>query len=255
MAVKTQNTYQAAVSLLQKFQNQYNLSTEWPVNIEQIVQFLAFLSLKNLSQSTIITYLSGISYHHKVRGLKDNTKSFIVNKVLEGIKRCGNKKKDIRSPITLPLLDKLISALPSVTSSKYESLLFSASFSLAFYAFLRISEFTAPNGNNYPNRAINISDVKIDQSSKSLYLCIRQSKTDQYGNSVTLLIKAAPHRSSCPLANVLNYLESRPNVENKTIVHSLRRETADIQESPRAHVAKFDQFRFVDSSNAFENFC
>lgn len=183
MAVQTQNTYQAAISLLQKFQNLYNLSTAWPLSIEQIVQFLAFLSLKNLSPSTIITYLSGLSYHHKIRGLKDNTKSFIVSKVLEGIKRCWCKKKDIRSPITLPLLDKLISALPSITFSRYETSLFSASCSLAFYAFLRISEFTAPNGNNYPNRAINISDVRIDQRSKSVYLCSRQSKTDQFCNA------------------------------------------------------------------------
>ena len=57
-----------------------------------------------MSVSTVTTYLSGLSYAHKIRNLTDYTKSFIISKMLEGLRRKNPQKSDIRTPISLELL-------------------------------------------------------------------------------------------------------------------------------------------------------
>jgi hypothetical protein len=49
--------------------------------------YIAYMSHTGLSASTITTYISGISTMHKLNGHTDNTKSFLVTKILEGSKR------------------------------------------------------------------------------------------------------------------------------------------------------------------------
>lgn len=81
--------------------------------------------------------MSGISYKLQLEGQIDNTKTFIVKKMLEGFRRL-NPAKDVRSPISLSCLNKLVSILPTVCTSLYEAVMFSAAFHLAFFALLRI---------------------------------------------------------------------------------------------------------------------
>ena len=62
--------------------------------------------------------------------------------MLEGVRRKSPKLSDIRAPVILEILHKIIRSLPSGCSS-YESCLFASAFSLAFFALLRIGELTA----------------------------------------------------------------------------------------------------------------
>lgn len=48
----------------------------------------------------------------------------------------------MRRPVSLLLLHKLIGAIPHLALSTYESVLFQSSFTLAFFALLRVSEVT-----------------------------------------------------------------------------------------------------------------
>jgi hypothetical protein len=93
-----------------------------------------------MSVSTVTSYLSGLSYDHKTRNLTDYTKSFIISKMLERLRRKNPKKSDIRTPISLELLKKLISSLRWICNSDYEACMFSSAFSLAYFAMLRVSE-------------------------------------------------------------------------------------------------------------------
>ena len=90
--------------------------------------------------STVTTYLSGVSYAHKTRNLTDYTKSFIISQMLEGLRRRNPQKSDIRTPISVDLLKKLISSLRWICNSDYEACMFSSAFSLAYFAMLRVSE-------------------------------------------------------------------------------------------------------------------
>ncbi|CAG2205563.1 unnamed protein product [Mytilus edulis] len=112
---------------------------------------------------TISSYISGVSYHHKIQGIQDTTKFFIIGKALEGIKRIqGGKRNDIRAPITVKLLSDMISCLDKVCKNKYEAALFSAVFSVAFFGLLRVGEITTSKSKSVINGSnLTISDILV----------------------------------------------------------------------------------------------
>ena len=180
MADNTWKSYARSRSILEAFQKQYKLANSWPVPVDHLVQFIAFLSLKHLSAATIRSYISGISFSHKLLGIEDTTKSFIISKMLEGLHR-RNPRKDVRAPITLNLLKQIVKALPHVCSSSYECSLFKSAFILAFFAFLRVGEFTAKHKNDSTTSSLQITDISI--TNRQLTVLIKKSKTDQRGYS------------------------------------------------------------------------
>ena len=58
--------------------------------------YIAYLYYTGLSVSTLLTYISGLSYTHKLHSLEDNTKSFLVGKLFGEIKT--QKASKIRYP-------------------------------------------------------------------------------------------------------------------------------------------------------------
>ena len=99
-------TYKTAVESLSKFRTLYWLSEKWPVSIEVLFHYIAYLSCTGFSSSTVTTYISAISHFHKLNGFYDHTKSFLVIKAVERFRRKTPKRSDIRVPISLSLLKK-----------------------------------------------------------------------------------------------------------------------------------------------------
>jgi hypothetical protein len=83
------------------------------VTVDHLIKYISYLSLAGFSVSTITTYISAVSYVHKIRHITDTTKGFILTKMMEGLKREGNSS-DLRSPITISLLCRLVSILLNV---------------------------------------------------------------------------------------------------------------------------------------------
>ena len=215
MAENTWKAYKIGTSKLQQFRQEYQLANTYPVPVEQLLNFIAFLSIKNISASSIALYLSGISHLHKSGNMVDTTKFFMVCKALEGLRRVNPTNKDPRSPITFEILIKLIRALPSICFSKFENHLFQAAFSLAFFGLLRVGEFTSANRVG-PNKAIlQLEHAQISKSKpKSINLTISRSKTDQKGQSVILNIPSQKSGDTCPVHLLETYLSKRPNCGN-----------------------------------------
>lgn len=142
MANQSWQTYKTAVRNFQNFRHKYDLLDTWPVPVEHLIGYISHLSLTGCSASTVNTYLAAISYFHKIKGLRDSSKLFIVSKLVEGLRR-ERRQQDIRSPITLPLLRRLLASLKFVCSSEYETIMFTSAFTLAFFGFLRVGEFTS----------------------------------------------------------------------------------------------------------------
>ena len=140
MASGTWKTYKRAVDSLENFRKIYKMNPIWPVPIEILAQFIAYLSYKGLAASTISTYISGLSHVYKMNGLHDSTKFFLISKMLEGMKRKNPQQSDIRAPISIGLLKRLIKSLQDVCSSHYEAHMLSAALSLAYFGMLRVSE-------------------------------------------------------------------------------------------------------------------
>ena len=167
LADNTVKLYNQAVSTFDAFRTQYNFQTPWPPNINVLVNFIAFLSSEGYSYSTAKSYLSGISFYIKLNGWSDPSEAFVMKKMLKGFQRI-NSSKDSRAPITLQMFQAFPMALKNVTSSAYEALLFSTAFSVAFFGFLRIGEMIATGKSGDNSRIIQISDVVVYDTLKSL---------------------------------------------------------------------------------------
>ncbi|KAK3096616.1 hypothetical protein FSP39_001727 [Pinctada imbricata] len=103
----------------------------------------------------------------------DPTKFFIVLKLLEGLKRSA-RKRDLRHPITAELLHKIVLSLPAICKTGYEAVLFSAAYTLAFAAFLRVGEITRPRKDSTAY-VLDVSDVKLDNDAEISVWCVGSS--------------------------------------------------------------------------------
>ena len=113
----------AADSLL-RFRREYRFPDSWPVPLDQLLNFVDYLSFTGLSPTSVTTYILGIGYTHKARGLENKTNNFLITKILEGLRRKRVKSSDVRAPVTLDLLRRLLQALQKVCTFKLRGLHF-----------------------------------------------------------------------------------------------------------------------------------
>ena len=215
IADNTKRAYSSALRDFLKFRMDHDLPDEWPFPIIHIVQYIAYMSLNNKAASTVAVHISAISREHKLRGMSDPSSHFIVQKMLQGLRK-SVKQVDNRAPITVNILSQMPRALHVVCFSRYESVMFQAIFSLAFFAFLRVGEivFTTQQDSD---RAIQISDVKMMDT--YMEITIRKSKTDQLGSGTTLRISELKEQNVCPVQAMQSYLAIRSNGNGYLFVH------------------------------------
>ena len=126
-----------------------------------------------------------------------------------------HKAFDIRKPITVKLLADLIRVLPNICSSLYEAKLFSAIFTLAFFAFLRIGE-TVESGLSY--HVIQRDEIVMNQNNETITVTISSSKTDQYGRKTILIIGNSKNHVSV-YEKMKLYLTVRPTIHGPLFCH------------------------------------
>lgn len=120
IAKNTADTCQWGLESFSSFRNKFSLPLRWHPPVHQLVNYVAYLPSNSISTSTAKCYLSGISYQLQLHVHVDYTKSIIVRKMLEGMRRL-HPSKGIRAPITFFMLSRLIFALSSVCSNSYEA--------------------------------------------------------------------------------------------------------------------------------------
>lgn len=214
LSENTKKLYMTAVHQFNLFCHAYERNQTWPPNPNDLFHFVAYLSFKQFSSSTVKAYIAGISYFCRIRGFLDTTKSFILQKVLVGFSRM-NTRVDNRKPITISILQGLISILPQVCLSNYESILFSALFCTAFFGYFRIGELVQ-DSKVKPGHAIQVGDVRLS-TSNSVIITLRHSKTDQEGKGAT--ISLVPARPICPIQHLNKYATLRPNSPGAFFIH------------------------------------
>jgi hypothetical protein len=161
------------------------------------------------------SYISRISYKLIVGSYHDNTQSFFIMEILTGYERL-NSRSDVREPITITMMQQMPNALMHVCSSKYENVIFSAAFLLAFAAFLRVGELTVKS-NRDVNYALSNKDIIIDQSTSTIFLTIPFSKTDQKGVTSTSVVKQIEGLDL--ISAMIVYLNMRPNIQCPLFCH------------------------------------
>ena len=84
---------------------------------------------------------------------------------------------------------------------------------LAYYGFLRRSEFTIPSLQAYnPTHHLSTTDIKVDSHNTPSIIAvhIKSSKTDPFGKGTTIYLGKG-RSSLCPVAAILRYLAIRPS--------------------------------------------
>ena len=116
-------------------------SIKLPLSTATIALFSSYLRARKLAASTITAYLSAISYVHKMKGLRDPTKAFLIQKLLIAVSK--QRSPDTRLPITKPVLFQLVRSLQHTNSPAVQRTLFTAMFLTTFYGFFRIGELAS----------------------------------------------------------------------------------------------------------------
>lgn len=201
--------YSTAYKKYHLFLDLYNLPDILPIPTDTLLKFIAYLSIQNYAAKTVELYVRALSFNHKLQAQPDTTKSFLVSKAIEGLKRSKGKTADTRGPITRPLLRQLILSLSAVCSSQYEATLFTAAFSLAYFGLLRVGEFTTANKSSL-SHCLKLHNITVHSHQSHLRLTIPHSKTDQTGKSSTLIIPRESERALCPIRAIADFGNIRP---------------------------------------------
>ena len=97
-----------------------------------------------------MTYVSALRFPHRLAGWPDSTKPEMVKLALRGYSKLY-PSQDTSLPITLPLLECIITACNHWSSVCYQRKLLKAMYSFAFFAALRIGEITGDPGQQTTN--------------------------------------------------------------------------------------------------------
>ena len=166
---------------------------------------------KNYACSTARSYVSALGYCHRLAGYSDPTKVFWVLEMLKGCTKMG-MRVDTRLPITLPILLSIVDNMPSLCSTLYESRLYQAMCTTAFFAFLRVGEITICPRSPF---ALQIEQlVKLeDQAGGILGLKITFRDFKHSYNKGDVSLTLSRRSDICPVQILFDYL-SLPGFSN-----------------------------------------
>lgn len=164
------------------------------------MSFIAHLFEIGLAPASISAHMAAISFWHELHQWVNPVRHPLVQKLLMGA-RNSRPSSFSRSPITVPMLRWLLQVLSHPSFSSYQSVLLSAVFTLAFYAFLRVGEFTVSP------HTLQLADWQLSPGT-SLLISFRSFKFS-CNSSPHLILPAAKH-DLCPVTHFSRYLSLRP---------------------------------------------
>ena len=218
----THKLYQRAWATFNEFSKQFfHLdSPDLPISTASLALFVSYLHARKLASSTIKSYLSAISYVHKLKGFRDPTQAFLINKLLTALSRQGSC--DIHLPISRPALHELVGSLGHTTSSAFQRTLYSAMFLLAFFGFFRMGELAAKSTNSggavvqynqlhFLTQKGNVHMIKIS---------ITQFKHNTSNRPFDILIEREVSSPFCPVQAMLNFCKNRGHQPGPLFCHT-----------------------------------
>lgn len=202
VAPSTRRTYQAGINRYLQFCARYHLHP-FPSSPLTLRYFAVHLA-DSVKHSTIKIYLCGLRLHHLELGFSNPTDDMLLQYVIKGIKRSQGEVWRPRFPITMSILRQLKIQLHYCSELEFhDKRMLWAAFCLAFYGFLRSSEFVSPTPHSFdPSTTLLGSDITITRTTISLTL--KSSKTDPFRKGCTIYI-GSTDTSTCPISALRKY--------------------------------------------------
>lgn len=181
--------------------------------------FCAYLST-SVNHSTIKLYLSALRFFHIENGHIDPTTDTLLQYTVKGVKRAQSQTTKPRLPITIQILRDLKTALHHSHSIPiHDKRMLWAAFCVAFYGFLRSSEFCSPTAHTFqPSRTLCHSNLTL--TSSAAHLLIKASKTDPFRKSCTVTL-GSTSTSTCPVTAIHKYLQLTTVIAHSPLFHFL----------------------------------
>ena len=208
MSATSLNTYRRPWQILLQFKRgKLKLQTPlFPISTHTLALFIAFLAEQKYAASTVASYISALSYPHRLASLLDPTKSEMIQLALRGYSKL-NPSADSRLPITLPILEDIILAREHTKSSLYSRKLIQAMYAIAFFAALRVGEITSRAHQPRQNiiAIIQLVFLKTREGTVSaIKLTLRNYKHSDTSNPVDIFIYQ--EKPVCPVSLLLEFL-------------------------------------------------
>ena len=163
----------------------------YPLTQYSTILFVTHLAKSSLTYRTLKVYLAAITRAHIEAGFSNAIcDDLLLQFTMQGIKRQHGAFSRTRLPITMELMRTLhVSLQTQPTLCEYDKVMLWAAFTLAFFGFLRVSEFVAPTCLSFdPQRTLLGSDIT---SAADLVVFIKASKTDPFRRGCRIVIASS----------------------------------------------------------------
>ena len=189
----------------QKFADIYHPGWRLPIPVTMLACYGVWLADRGYKPTTVATRLAAVGWWSNLRGYGDPSKEFLVRRMLKGLRKGGPPKKQA-TPIRYGLLKRLVKSLPDFLPP-YEAVMYKAVFLLAYFASLRISEYTGPARNGH---CLRLKDVgfQVVEGTRGLVLVFKSYKASK--RPAKLFVPQAADPVCCPVSAIEQYLRVRP---------------------------------------------
>ena len=210
LAKNTQKVYAAAWRSFKRFYiGLHARSPRLPIKVRDIEYYIAHMSQLGKSADTARVHLSALA--HKLRSKGYSTRCVHAHRVrefLQGMRRSSPGRK-ARKHFTVHHMSLLCKAVSKLFHTAYEIAMFRCILLTAFFALLRVSEYTISHSS--PHRRLLCKHVRVAADGSFMRVFIESSKTDQFSKGVSLFIGRASGncRALCPVQAMLWYKKLR----------------------------------------------
>lgn len=209
----SQRSYKRAWLVFQQFLDRFygQAYPNLPISTSCLALFISYLCARQLAPATITTYVSAISYFHKLKGVNDPSKAFLIRKLLTALGR--RSSSDIRLPITKNALQELVRSLTHTNSSGWQRSLFKSMFLLAFHGFFRIGELAAKSA-QLAVKVLQHGDIQFLSRRGEVIqvkITITQFKHNTMNRPFDIIIDRIELPDFCPVRALQDYLRLRGN--------------------------------------------
>ena len=211
------------------FCERYHVPDPFPVTEFLLCSFAAAMADDGLAPQTVKSYLAAIRNTQLSLGLPDPREQSslpVLKRVLADISRSRlgrGQPSRVRLPVTAVLLRRIREELER--SAHPERRVLWAVCCTAFFGFFRLGELLRSSPSDFnPKLHLSWGDMAVDNSlePRMLRFRLRQSKTDQFGRGVDVVL-GKTGCDLCPVAAVLGYVSTRGNQQGPFFLKSTNR--------------------------------